>query len=239
MQLEGCENKKTEREGQGLKAPGRVWAEYWFRKGGCGWCLEHHELWLSSLRRQENLLFACEKEHWGKPRGFAPWWQEASLKISVTQCGCLSGSLCLGWPLVNKLASHAHQLFPLCDGDNDVLLRGYQRQTQQTASEQSWILSREGEWWVGSGPGLLWRSLGKVPVSPICTYCGWFLFSREISSCLSVAIAPQPIIWCCIFNHIPRSLVGKNHSHIPTGGTSLGKSQLLLDSVLPASWSGN
>lgn len=60
--------------------------------------------------------------------------------------------LYLGWPFINKFASHAHQLLPLCDGDNYVLLCCYQRQTQQIASEQSWILSWEGEQWRGSGP---------------------------------------------------------------------------------------
>ena len=92
-------------------------------------------------------------------------------------------SLCLGWPLINKLAPHAHQLLPLRDGDNDVLLCGYQRQTQQTASEQSWILSWEGEQWVGSDPALR----QKVPISPYSIYCGWFLSSGEISSCLFIS----------------------------------------------------
>lgn len=119
-------------------------------------------------------------------------------------------SLCLGWPLINKLAPHAHQLLPLRDGNNDVLLCGYQRQTQQTASEQSWILSWEGEQWVGSDPALH----QKVPISPCSIYSPP---EKLFPVFLSAVISPQPQLWCCIFNHIPRPQLGKKCSQIPTG----------------------
>lgn len=34
---------------------------------------------------------------------------------------------------------------------------------------------------------------------------------------LSAVISPQPQLWCCIFNHIPRPQLGKKCSLIPTG----------------------
>jgi hypothetical protein len=100
---------------------------------------------------------------------------------SCSQCRCLIFLLFLGWPLINQSASHAHQLLPLRDGDNDVLLCCHQRQTQQVASEQSWILSWEGE--QGSG------------------WC-----PAVVSICRDSPVRPYPPLWVSPVLFIPSSL---------------------------------
>lgn len=118
----------------------------------------------------------------------------------------------LGRPFINKPASHAHQLLSFRDGDNDVLLRSYQRQTQQIASEQSWILSWEGEQWVGlsgswwqaflkkkkKGPGIMIAVLKSLLESSwVPLYLQSFLQhrSRAAESCQGLLPVTRDVAW--------------------------------------------